>query len=296
MILKKVRHCYETYRSSTAQPLLPAAESDILQAISLLSSSFSDPNTDHDLVRTGFSVIVVTAGPGIFQSDYKSLIATTDLLMGNGTGVDLVSVAPKPLHPVPLWYYIDPQGGAMYALPHWCDVSFWEDSDTTSERFKPSFRLDVRSGFCDVAIPLLEFRELQSPENNDYDVFCRRRTGTANASNESSKSNPASTKALPTDGQAETGHLNVNEALRPRQGSGKVMAPRRTFFPRQISLGAPGLGLSKSAASTTVSVEHAQIPRTGSFVTNQTSSALSRQIRQSVHRRDSQQSLVSELS
>ncbi|KAJ4352288.1 vacuolar membrane-associated protein iml1 [Didymosphaeria variabile] len=85
-----------------------AAQGNILEAINLASAQFAKDYIDRDLVRTGISVIVVTAGTGVFEVDYNMLKLTTDTLVGSGIGIDLVCLSPMPLHSVPLFKYRNP--------------------------------------------------------------------------------------------------------------------------------------------------------------------------------------------
>ena len=86
-----------------------ATRGNILEAINLASSQFSNDYIDRDLVRTGISVVVITPGTGLFEVDYNLLAMTTDILIENGIGIDLVCLAPMPLHSVPLFKYRPPQ-------------------------------------------------------------------------------------------------------------------------------------------------------------------------------------------
>jgi hypothetical protein len=86
-----------------------ASKGNILEAISLASTQFSRDYIDRDLIRTGISVVVVTAGSGIYEVGYSLLKQTTDTLISSGTGIDLVCLAPMPLHSVPLFKYKNPK-------------------------------------------------------------------------------------------------------------------------------------------------------------------------------------------
>ncbi|KAL8733581.1 MAG: hypothetical protein Q9166_001989 [cf. Caloplaca sp. 2 TL-2023] len=83
----------------------PASRGNILEAVNLASSQFSCDYIDRDLMRTGVSVIVITPGTGLFEVDYNLLAATTDNLIENGVGIDLVCLSRLPLHSVPLFKY-----------------------------------------------------------------------------------------------------------------------------------------------------------------------------------------------
>ena len=82
-----------------------AVRGNILEAINLASSQFSCDHIDRDLVRTGISISVITASTGVFEVDYKSLVKTTENLIENGVGIDLVCLSRMPLHSVPLFKY-----------------------------------------------------------------------------------------------------------------------------------------------------------------------------------------------
>ena len=82
---------------------------NFLEAISLASSLFAHDYIDRDLMRTGISVVLITPSPGVFEVDYDALRKTTEALVGNGIGIDLICVPKIPLHSVPLFRYRNPQ-------------------------------------------------------------------------------------------------------------------------------------------------------------------------------------------
>ena len=86
-----------------------AAHGNVLEAINLATSQFSSDYIDRDLVRTGVSIVVISPGTGLFEVDYDLLAATTDNLVDNGVGIDLVCLSRMPLHSVPLFQYKQPQ-------------------------------------------------------------------------------------------------------------------------------------------------------------------------------------------
>jgi hypothetical protein len=86
-----------------------AIHGNVLEAIDLAASQFSQDHIDRDLLRTGISVVVITPGPGLFEVDYQKLRATTEALIGSGIGIDLVCLPKIPLHSVPLFRYRNPQ-------------------------------------------------------------------------------------------------------------------------------------------------------------------------------------------
>ncbi|PSR78538.1 hypothetical protein BD289DRAFT_338590, partial [Coniella lustricola] len=85
---------------------------NVLEAINLASSLFAHDYIDRDLMRTGISVVVITPGSGVFEVDYETLWRTTEALVGNGIGIDLVCVPKIPLHSVPIFRYRNPARAA----------------------------------------------------------------------------------------------------------------------------------------------------------------------------------------
>ncbi|KAK2063572.1 domain found in Dishevelled [Colletotrichum caudatum] len=86
-----------------------AMHGNFLEAINLASSQFAHDYVDRDLMRTGISIVVISPGPGVFEVEYESLRRTTEALVGNGIGIDLICVPKMPLHSVPLFRYRTPQ-------------------------------------------------------------------------------------------------------------------------------------------------------------------------------------------
>lgn len=82
---------------------------NFLEAINMASSLFSHDYIDRDLMRTGISVAVISASPGVFEVEYEMLRRTTESLVGNGIGIDLICVPKIPLHSVPLFRYRKPR-------------------------------------------------------------------------------------------------------------------------------------------------------------------------------------------
>jgi DEP domain-containing protein 5 len=100
---------------NAAPPKATKAESsyamygNFLEAINMASSLYAHDYIDRDLMRTGISVVVISPGPGVYEVDYDYLRRTTEALVGNGIGIDLICVPKMPLHSVPLFRYRNPQ-------------------------------------------------------------------------------------------------------------------------------------------------------------------------------------------
>ena len=80
-------------------------EGNILEAINLALNPFDEHYIDRDLNRTGLSIAVVTAGTGHFEVDKHMLRVTTERMIDNGIGLDLVCLTKMPLHSVPLFHF-----------------------------------------------------------------------------------------------------------------------------------------------------------------------------------------------
>ncbi|KAI1382636.1 vacuolar membrane-associated protein IML1 [Hypoxylon trugodes] len=85
-----------------------AMHGNFLEAINLASSLYAHDYVDRDLLRTGISIVVISPGPGVFEVEYESLRRTTEALVGNGIGIDLICIPNIPLHSVPLFRYRNP--------------------------------------------------------------------------------------------------------------------------------------------------------------------------------------------
>lgn len=80
-------------------------EGNILEAINLALNPFDEHYIDRDLNRTGLDLVIVTAGTGHFRVDKKWLRMTTERMIDNGIGLDLVCLTKMPLHSVPLFRF-----------------------------------------------------------------------------------------------------------------------------------------------------------------------------------------------
>ncbi|KAK9710310.1 vacuolar membrane-associated protein iml1 [Basidiobolus ranarum] len=83
-----------------------AHEGNILEAINLALNAFDKHYVDRDLLRTGLSIVIITPGTGIFEVDKKLLRVTTERMIDNGIGLDLVCLSKYPLYTVPLFKFL----------------------------------------------------------------------------------------------------------------------------------------------------------------------------------------------
>jgi SEA/GATOR complex protein SEA1/DEPDC5 len=121
-----------------------ASKGNILEAINLASTQFSQDFIDRDLLRTGISIVVVTAGTGIYEVNYSLLKLATDTLISSGIGIDLVCLAPMPLHSVPLFKYRNPRLLDNEGVIH----GHHSSDDNTPKQSDISAYISGRSGYA----------------------------------------------------------------------------------------------------------------------------------------------------
>lgn len=318
-----MRSLKQAFNSSTLERSVSlAANSNMLEAIHLTAMDYADDQQDAHLLSTGTSIIAVTAGAGLFEADHTLLKQTTDLLVGNSIGVDIVALSPKPLHPVPLFQY-DNHGSVEFALPHWVDISFWKGPhDVTNSTWSLT---DSKAPVSDVALPFLRDGGWSQVEASMMDYYDQHVLGgsvvttdddlgkvkTATPSDavgsvETMKGvNMPSTSTLEAaidpapETQAPSARPSVKE---PLSRSKRERLPPHPLMQqgRKISVGPKGLAPSRGVASTTVSATYAQHEKDlwslSSPSPSDHASGLTRALRASLARKPSQQSLISRTS
>ncbi|KAK5135272.1 hypothetical protein LTR08_005374 [Meristemomyces frigidus] len=300
-----------------------AARGSMLEALHMAAMDFANDNIDPHLNSTGTSIIAITAGAGLFETRHQLLQATTQLLMGNSIGVDIVALSPQPLHPVPLFSY-ERGHEREYALPHWVDISYWGQRNCG---FAPKWSLPEATTHVEsVSMPVLRpehaaVKSLEEDFMQTHDENTFEDPLSVQLSSSAVKPAVKSSPAKPTDrvkrsSRADTdrdevrrdalptAQLTASEVL-PSASSSLAQRAKREALPphttktsnRKISLGPKGLAPSRGVASTIVSTQHAQHGKDTStampFFPNEVSTGVAQQIRQSLARRASQQSLVS---
>ncbi|CAG8452402.1 12536_t:CDS:2 [Ambispora gerdemannii] len=147
-----------------------AFEGNILEAMNLALNPFDKHYVDRDLLRTGLSIIVVTPGCGRFEVNKKLLRMTTERMIDNGIGLDLVCLSRVPLHTVPLFRF-NSQDPAKAPLPEW-----WKSrtvgggSKSQTKDLKPELRdpLDYDEDINDATVPFYK-----TPDWIDCSFFTR---------------------------------------------------------------------------------------------------------------------------
>lgn len=118
---------------------------------------------DRDLQRTGNSIVLLSAGAGVFTVDRELARITEQRMMDNGIGMDMLSLAVPPLHLAPI-FKIRGRGSKgprrRFKLPLWINLSFVDPSRANDPRAwiaaaAPRLARDVwRMGRLELSAPL----------------------------------------------------------------------------------------------------------------------------------------------
>ncbi|KAG9238483.1 vacuolar membrane-associated protein-like protein IML1 [Amylocarpus encephaloides] len=134
-----------------AEPSL-AMHGNVLEAINLACTTFAQDYIDRDLMRTGISVVVITPSPGLFEVDYETLRMTTETLIGNGIGIDLVCLPKMPLHSVPLFRYRNPEYGTYQEALHFRSFRSEESTPRQSSAFLGSSYSSINESLSPIKV------------------------------------------------------------------------------------------------------------------------------------------------
>jgi hypothetical protein len=88
------------------QPSL-ASQGNVLEATNVCLNLLQFHYYDRDLNRTGNSLVIISAGNGVFEVDKILAAITYQRMMDNGIGSDMLSLALPPLHIAPFFLYIN---------------------------------------------------------------------------------------------------------------------------------------------------------------------------------------------
>jgi DEP domain-containing protein 5 len=80
-----------------------APSGNFLEAINSTLNFLDKHYIDRDLARTGNSIVMISAGTGIFRVRPGLQQITKQRMMDNGIGMDFISLSQPPLHTVPLF-------------------------------------------------------------------------------------------------------------------------------------------------------------------------------------------------
>ena len=294
-----------------------ARQGNMLEAIYAASADFAADYQDLHLASCGTSIIAVTAGNGLFQTDHELLRRTTQLLLVNGIAVDVVSLSPKPLHPVPLFQY-SIHGHVEYALPHWIAASYWSSSHDSLAAYWTV--QNPPEDLLDIALPpISDIHEQQSVSSftSKYDneafehptvasvgsaaklplldkLTARTPVFAQDCFRTSEIGARLSSAGLNVKRIEEDHHEVANTPGDKSSGTGALPPRSLLLTGRKISLGPKGLALSQGVATTTLShAQHEREPPPIPLPASQESpSLLTQQIRASLKAKHSQRNLM----
>lgn len=108
-----------------------AAQGNVLEAINVTLNLLQLHYMDRDLVRMGNSLVLISAGSGVFEVNRELAAITKQRMMDNGIGSDMLSLSLPPLHVSPFFLYKEFSGEdgdsdwkTFVECPHWMHLSF----------------------------------------------------------------------------------------------------------------------------------------------------------------------------
>lgn len=124
-------HLNATSTSSSSAEVNFAVPSDavhgnLLEAINMSLNILSKHYLDRDLLRTNNSIVMISAGQGVFKVKPNLNQITKQRMLDNAFGLDFISLARPTVDTVPL-FLVDCRADGVknfYEMPHWMHVSF----------------------------------------------------------------------------------------------------------------------------------------------------------------------------
>lgn len=103
-----------------------AVHGNFLEAINMSLNILSKHYLDRDLLRTNNSIVMVSAGTGVFKVRPNLNQITKQRMLDNAFGIDFISLARPIVDTVPLFLVDCRQEGVknFYETPHWMRVSY----------------------------------------------------------------------------------------------------------------------------------------------------------------------------
>lgn len=143
---------YTTPSSNTSGRKRPIAvpsdalNGNVLEAINTTLNLLDKHYIDRDLLRTGNSIVMISAGVGMFKVKPTIALISKQRMMDTGIGLDFISLSQPPLHFVPLFLYCCSEEGLgdFYVVPQWINVCYVDcirDSSATVENATSSTSL-----------------------------------------------------------------------------------------------------------------------------------------------------------
>lgn len=116
-----------------------AAQGNLLEAVNVTLNLMQFHFMDRDLHRVGNSLVIISAGCGVFDVDRGLAAITYQRMMDNGIGSDMLSLGLPPLHTAPFFHYNNDLFGVethgvddeknYHEVPHWMHLSFFSYGD-----------------------------------------------------------------------------------------------------------------------------------------------------------------------
>lgn len=103
-----------------------AVHGNLLEAINMSLNILSKHYLDRDLLRTNNSIVMISAGQGVFKVKPNLNQITKQRMLDNAFGLDFISLAKPTIDTVPL-FLVDCRADGVknfYEMPHWMHVSF----------------------------------------------------------------------------------------------------------------------------------------------------------------------------
>lgn len=103
-----------------------AVHGNLLEAINMSLNILSKHYLDRDLLRTNNSIVMISAGQGVFKVKPNLNQITKQRMLDNAFGLDFISLAKPTIDTVPL-FLVDCRADGVknfYEMPHWMRVSF----------------------------------------------------------------------------------------------------------------------------------------------------------------------------
>lgn len=123
-----------------------AIHGNILEAINTTLNILDKHYMDRDLQRTGNSIVLISAGGGVFKVNPFLSQITKQRMSDNAFGIDLISLSRPPTHNVPLFIVDCKSKGTrdFYEMPHWIRVSYIDCKRETQENSEERSLIDLQ--------------------------------------------------------------------------------------------------------------------------------------------------------
>ena len=166
-LIHRMKQAFVNYPKEVKWDLTPglertpssASQGNILEAVNMTLNLLHLHFIDRDLHRTGNSIVIITAGNGVFEVEKNLAGITKQRMMDNGIGSDCLSLSLPPLHVIPFFLFrneskentaeemqgFDNDGGATssFEVPHWMNLSYVDYDDEEEEML---FKEHIKDG------------------------------------------------------------------------------------------------------------------------------------------------------